>query len=141
MSMDFRIQVHTAVADIGREAWDACASSSGDPFLSFAFLDACEASGSAVPQQGWAGRHLSLADETGRIDKDAPNAVALAYPSPYAAGMSSLGYQRIYRSVQELDGFVGHRAFLADGCAAAADGCGAATRAGGLNDAANALRA
>ena len=56
-----------------------------------------------------------LADETGRIDKDAPNAVALAYPSPYAAGMSSLGYQRIYRSVQELDGFVGHRAFLADG--------------------------
>jgi hypothetical protein len=56
-----------------------------------------------------------LADETGRMDKDAPNAVALAYPSPYAAGMSSLGYQRIYRSVQELDGFVGHRAFLADG--------------------------
>ena len=67
MSMDFRIQVHTAVADIGREAWDACASSAGDPFLSFAFLDACEASGSAVPQQGWAGRHLSLADETGRV--------------------------------------------------------------------------
>ncbi len=67
MSMDFRIQVHTAVADIGREAWDACASLSGDPFVSFDFLDACEASGSAVPQQGWAGRHLSLADETGRV--------------------------------------------------------------------------
>jgi len=67
MSMDFRIQVHTAVADIGREAWDACASFAGDPFLSFAFLDACEASGSAVPQQGWAGRHLSLVDETGRV--------------------------------------------------------------------------
>jgi uncharacterized protein len=67
MSMDFRIQVHTAVAEIGREAWDACASLSGDPFLSFDFLDACEASGSAVPQQGWAGRHLSLADETGRV--------------------------------------------------------------------------
>ena len=67
MSMDFRIQVHTAVADIGREAWDACASSAGDPFLSFDFLDACEASGSAVPQQGWAGRHLSLVDETGRV--------------------------------------------------------------------------
>ena len=67
MSMDFRIQVHTAVADIGREAWDACASSAGDPFLAVAFLDACEASGSAVPQQGWAGRHLSLADETGRV--------------------------------------------------------------------------
>ena len=55
-----------------------------------------------------------LADETGRIDKVAPNTVALAYPSPYAAGMSSLGFQRIYRSIQELDGFAAHRAFLAD---------------------------
>jgi hypothetical protein len=67
MSMDFRIHVHNAVADIGREAWDACASPSGDPFLSFDFLDACEASGSAVPREGWAGRHLSLRDETGRV--------------------------------------------------------------------------
>jgi uncharacterized protein len=67
MSMDFRIQVHSAVADVGRDAWDACALPSGDPFLSFDFLDACEASGSAVPQQGWAGRHLSLVDETGRV--------------------------------------------------------------------------
>ena len=65
--MSFRIQINNAVADIGREAWDACASLSGDPFLSFDFLDACEASGSAVPQQGWAGRHLSLVDETGRV--------------------------------------------------------------------------
>ena len=65
--MDFRIQVHSAVADVGRDAWDACALPSGDPFLSFDFLDACEASGSAVPQQGWAGRHLSLVDENGRV--------------------------------------------------------------------------
>ena len=65
--MSFRIQINNAVADIGREAWDACASLSGDPFLSFDFLDASEASGSAVPQQGWAGRHLSLVDETGRV--------------------------------------------------------------------------
>ena len=65
--MSFRIQIHNAVADIGREAWDACASPSGDPFLSFDFLDACEASGSAVPREGWAGRHLSLVDETGRV--------------------------------------------------------------------------
>ena len=65
--MSFQIHVHNAVADVGREAWDACASPSGDPFLSFDFLHACEASGSAVPQQGWAGRHLSLRDETGRV--------------------------------------------------------------------------
>ena len=65
--MSFQIQVHDRVADIGREAWDACASASGDPFLSFDFLDACEASGSAVPAEGWAGRHLSLRDATGRV--------------------------------------------------------------------------
>ncbi len=40
---------------------------SGDPFVSFDFLDACEASGSAVPREGWAGRHLSLEDEDGRV--------------------------------------------------------------------------
>lgn len=64
--MSFQIRVHDRVADIGREAWEACAAPTGDPFVSFDFLDACEASGSAVPQQGWAGRHLSLQDETGR---------------------------------------------------------------------------
>jgi predicted N-acyltransferase len=67
MSPAFQIHVHNAIADIGRDAWDACAAASGDPFLSFDFLDACEASGSAVPQQGWAGRHLSLRDEVGRV--------------------------------------------------------------------------
>lgn len=65
--MDFQIHVHNAVADIGRAAWDTCAAPSGDPFLSFDFLDACEASGSAVPQQGWAGQHLSLRDPEGNV--------------------------------------------------------------------------
>ncbi|NJC42675.1 hypothetical protein GGQ87_002970 [Brevundimonas alba] len=65
--MTFTIRVNDWVADIGREAWDACASPSGDPFVSFDFLDACEASGSAVPREGWAGRHLSLVDDTGRV--------------------------------------------------------------------------
>ena len=65
--MSFQIHVHTAVADIGRASWDACAIPFGDPFLSFDFLDACEASGSAVPQQGWAGQHLSLQDPEGRV--------------------------------------------------------------------------
>ncbi|WIY68457.1 GNAT family N-acetyltransferase [Aquidulcibacter paucihalophilus] len=65
--MSFTLQVHDRVADIGREAWDACATPSGDPFLSFDFLDACEASGSAVPAEGWAGRHLSLRDADSRV--------------------------------------------------------------------------
>jgi len=67
MPAEFTLHVHTSVADIGRDAWDACASPTGDPFVCFDFLDACEASGSAVARQGWAGRHLSLRDETDRV--------------------------------------------------------------------------
>ena len=65
--MTFHIHVHNTVADIGRDAWDACARPTGDPFVSFDFLDACEASGSAVARQGWAGRHLSLRDDADRV--------------------------------------------------------------------------
>lgn len=64
---DFQIRVHNTVAEIGREAWDACAGPTGDPFVSYDFLDACEASGSAVPREGWAGRHLALEDEDSRV--------------------------------------------------------------------------
>lgn len=56
-----------------------------------------------------------LAAESGRIDKDAPRRVALTYPSPYAVGMSSLGYQRIYRAIQEQPDMVAERVFLPDG--------------------------
>lgn len=65
--MSFTLQVHDGIADIGRDAWDACAAPTGDPFLSYDFLHACEASGSAIPSQGWAARHLSLHDEDGSV--------------------------------------------------------------------------
>ena len=55
-----------------------------------------------------------LRDEIGAIDKDAPEAVALLYPSPYRVGMSSLGYQTIYRSINATEGRAAHRAFLPD---------------------------
>ena len=61
--MTFQITVHDGIADIGQAAWDACADPTGDPFVSYAFLHACEASGSATPRQGWAPRHLALRDE------------------------------------------------------------------------------
>lgn len=53
-----------------------------------------------------------LRDEVGAIAKQAPLRIALAYPSPYSVAMSSLGYQRIYRSIQEADGMCCERAFL-----------------------------
>ncbi len=53
--------------------------------------------------------------EVGRIDKEAPSRVALMYPSPYHVGMSSLGFQRIYRALQALSGVACERVFLEDG--------------------------
>ena len=64
---DFAIHVHDAITRIGREAWDACAAPTGDPFVSYDFLHACEASGSAAPRQGWAPRHLALTSDEGAI--------------------------------------------------------------------------
>lgn len=55
-----------------------------------------------------------LADEVGTIVKEAPEAVALLYPSPYHAGMSSLGFQTIYRSLNAQPDRAAHRAFLPD---------------------------
>lgn len=56
-----------------------------------------------------------LAAETGRLDKSAPERIALCYPSPYSVGMSSLGYQQIYRAIQGIDGVGCERVFLPDG--------------------------
>ncbi|MBI4700665.1 MAG: radical SAM protein [Deltaproteobacteria bacterium] len=55
-----------------------------------------------------------LGREIGRIDKQAPFAVALAYPASYAVGMSSLGFQRIYRAIQAEPDMACERAFLPD---------------------------
>ncbi|HLV68278.1 MAG TPA: radical SAM protein [Polyangiaceae bacterium] len=56
-----------------------------------------------------------LAAEIGRIEKNAPVRVGLLYPSPYSVGMSSLGYQRVYRLIQDARGLAAERVFLADG--------------------------
>ncbi len=55
-----------------------------------------------------------LADEQGTIYKEAKSRIALVYPSPYRAAMSSLGYQTIYREVNALPEFAADRAMLPD---------------------------
>jgi radical SAM superfamily enzyme YgiQ (UPF0313 family) len=60
-----------------------------------------------------------LADESGRLDKGGPRRVALAYPSPYAVAMSSLGFQWIYARLQRLPETSVERCFLPDGATAA----------------------
>src|SRR5256885_11972331 len=59
-------------------------------------------------------RAARLDDEVGTLHKQAALAVALVYPSPYHVGMSSLGFQTIYRSLNEIAGYSCERAFLPD---------------------------
>jgi predicted N-acyltransferase len=64
------VRVHGRIRDIGREAWDACASApdyQANPFISYDFLDALEDSRCAVERTGWGPRHISVEDEAGEI--------------------------------------------------------------------------
>jgi radical SAM superfamily enzyme YgiQ (UPF0313 family) len=53
-----------------------------------------------------------VAAETGTLRSEAPLKVALCYPSPYQVGMSSLGFQTIYREVNGHPGACAERCFL-----------------------------
>ncbi len=55
-----------------------------------------------------------LAVEVGTIHKQAPRAIALVYPSPYTVGMSSLGFQTVYRMLNGMPDVSAERAFLPD---------------------------
>ena len=70
MALKAAVKVHRRVADLGREAWDACARNpdyAGNPFVRYDFLDAAEAAGCAVEKTGWGPQHLSLEDEDGQV--------------------------------------------------------------------------
>jgi hypothetical protein len=59
------LEVHGAIAEIGSDAWSACACNpayADNPFTSYAFLSALEDSGSVGPRTGWTPRHLSIRD-------------------------------------------------------------------------------
>ncbi|MBX5483650.1 MAG: radical SAM protein [Myxococcaceae bacterium] len=55
-----------------------------------------------------------VAAEQGTIRKEASWRVALCYPSPYHVGMSSLGFQTIYREINGRPDVAAERAFLPD---------------------------
>lgn len=57
-------------------------------------------------------RRALLAAERGTLWKEAETRIALVYPSPYRAAMSSLGYQQIYRVLHGMPGFAADRAML-----------------------------
>ncbi len=64
-------------------------------------------------------REERLAAERGTLYAQADLAIALCYPSPYHVGMSSLGFQTIYRELHALPGVTAERAFLPDDVRAA----------------------
>ena len=55
-----------------------------------------------------------LADEKGTLFGGGPFRAVMLYPSPYRVGMSSLGYQILYREVHERPRWSAERAFLPD---------------------------
>ena len=58
------------IAEVGRDAWDACARNpayAGNPFIRFDFLDATEEARCAVERTGWGPQHLSVEDAAGRV--------------------------------------------------------------------------
>ncbi|MEO8840284.1 MAG: radical SAM protein, partial [Kofleriaceae bacterium] len=57
-------------------------------------------------------RHEFLAAESGTLFKEAETRIALVYPSPYRAAMSSLGYQQIYRTLHAMPHIAADRAML-----------------------------
>jgi hypothetical protein len=59
-------------------------------------------------------RQRLLADEQGTLHKVAQARVALCYPSPYHVGMSSLGFQTVYREIHAHPEATAERAFLPD---------------------------
>jgi len=75
MGLKAEVEVHRSIADIGAQAWSACTAAADyadNPFIAFDFLNALEETGCASPSTGWAPRHISIKDETGRIAAVAP---------------------------------------------------------------------
>lgn len=60
------VRVVERLADVPAADWDACAGDE-NPFVSHAFLEALEASGSATAATGWLPQHLVLEDGEGRL--------------------------------------------------------------------------
>jgi uncharacterized protein len=65
------------IANIPAAAWDACAAGDGpggpeNPFVSHAFLDALEQSGSVGRKAGWLPQHLVIEDSAGAVLAAAP---------------------------------------------------------------------
>lgn len=69
---DFQARILERISDISERDWDALIPEGRHPFLSWRFLNACEASGSACADTGWHPRHIILEDADGTALGAAP---------------------------------------------------------------------
>ena len=60
--MNYRTRIVSSLSDIGQPQWDALVATqeNGNPFLSFAFLDALHETGCASEDTGWQPQYLTL---------------------------------------------------------------------------------
>ena len=63
---EISVQVLTKISDIPAVDWDVCAGNE-NPFVSHAFLNALEQSGSVSDRNGWLPQHLMIEDENGQV--------------------------------------------------------------------------
>jgi len=71
----FTARIVTGMRDLDPGAWNAVANPSGvtfDPFLSWEFLEALEASGAATPETGWSPCHVVIEDPNKAISAAMP---------------------------------------------------------------------
>ena len=65
------LSIISRLGEIAAPAWDACAGTA-NPFVSHAFLNCLEESGSATAKAGWLPQHLLVKDATGSLIACAP---------------------------------------------------------------------
>jgi len=68
----YSARILTRISEVSEAEWDAHLPEGKHPFLSWRFLNACEESGSAIEETGWAPRHIWLEDESGKALGAAP---------------------------------------------------------------------
>ena len=67
MKLKPQVKVAAKLGDIDRRAFESVAQATTNPFVSYDFLLALEASGCVSPQTGWTPRHLTVEDERGDL--------------------------------------------------------------------------
>lgn len=70
---EYLLKYHRAIKDIGAAEWNSLLNGEDNPFVSYAFLDALENSGTIRQDYGWQVLHLALYDAQGKLCAACPS--------------------------------------------------------------------